>query len=93
MYLIVAQVIGTGATASVGRLGSILEVSKDPGDGLEHVYAQAMDGGALLAMFFVAPGLDTAERTARKLCTRALTTAPGLDGCVLGQLLGVEGIL
>jgi hypothetical protein len=60
-----------------------LLAAADPGDGLEHVYAQATQAGAGVVLFVLAADEDAAERTARRLYERA--KAAGMTGFRRGR--------
>ena len=93
MYLIVAQMLGDPEAQCAGSIEGMLSRTTFPSDGLEHVYVEPTTQGSLLAMFFIAPTLRSAESTARRLCGRMLRTHTGLTGWRLGQVVGVEGIM
>jgi hypothetical protein len=98
MYLINSRLSGGSSGISANHLYRIMTDIANPGDHLEHVYAETGGEEARLAFFLCHPDLRTAESTAADLCQRALDTYPELEGwsmeyCGAGVVPGAEKIL
>ncbi|MDQ7911471.1 hypothetical protein RB614_44000 [Phytohabitans sp. ZYX-F-186] len=73
MYAVTVRLIYLVAATHLpgDKLQRLIWMVAEPGDGLEHLYAQASDRGVDVVMFLVAPGLLSAERVAAQLIARA----------------------
>lgn len=85
MYLVHARLqppAGSGLPADVAELVACCAL---PADQLELTVAHpaASDGRVTVGLWLLAPGLDAAERTAERVCLRALAVHAELAGCTL----------
>ncbi|MBS2963776.1 hypothetical protein KGA66_12000 [Actinocrinis puniceicyclus] len=98
MYLINSRLTAEDSCISADDLRRLLTDIADPGDCLEHLYAETDPREARLALFLCHPDLAAAESAAAQLCMRALKTCPELRGwsmqyCGAGVVPGAEKIL
>ncbi|ADI09923.1 hypothetical protein SBI_06803 [Streptomyces bingchenggensis BCW-1] len=72
MYIVMGRMLRGRTIVDAGQLRALVYAAAEPGDGLEHVYAETDLEGAGTVLFLCATSAERAEATAVRIVDRLL---------------------